>query len=170
VTPRPTATRARATLATIAGIALAACGNAPPPSHAIGAMPDAGTNDGAPSAADETDASAGGNDDAAPPLAPAPPVDTPPPPGFVKESADALSPLDGEKKIAIAFASDGCVRVAFAAGAPVSVTLGVARVESRAIGLVGERGPVCERAGKSLELTFRGRAHVNYEVWRTAPR
>ena len=100
------------------------------------------------------------------PMPEAPDLDASAPPGFALESSQEVA-VAGTESVAISFAADGCVRVPFSAGAPVSATLGEQGVNAKQSALLGEHGPVCERAGKTLTLTFEGKARVRYAIWRT---
>lgn len=121
------------------------------------------TNDGGVASSTEGDASF---DDAAPePLPPAPPLLLPAMGGVIAEPEQSLS-LRDSFRTELAMPDDGCVRVVFAACGPVLATLGPSVVRS-ARGVLGPRGPVCERAGHTLLLTFSGLSNVRYQVFRT---
>lgn len=72
-----------------------------------------------------------------------------------------------------AAAGDACVRVAFAAEAPVVAKLVDSKGEALATagpatqGALGERGPVCVRKGELVQAAAQGagRSHVRWVVW-----
>ena len=92
----------------------------------------------------------------------------------MREVARAEIAGDGGAKlsaeIARAEGRDVCVRVAYAAPAPV-----VARIEDGANmlterageseGLLGARGPVCVTRGGALRVTFEGAAKIRFVAW-----
>ncbi len=98
-------------------------------------------------------------------LAPAPPLTLPSMSGTVAEPEQTLELLD-PFRTELPMLEDGCVRVVFAAGAPVEASLGASHVRG-VTGALGPRGPVCERSGHALILLFTGRANVRYQVFRT---
>ncbi len=98
-------------------------------------------------------------------LLPAPPLTLPSMSGAVAEPEQTLE-LGLPFRTELPMPDDGCVRVVFAAGAPVEASLGASQVHS-ATGALGPRGPVCERSGHALILSFAGRANVRYQVFRT---
>jgi hypothetical protein len=113
-----------------------------------------------------TDVDAGDDAVAAPSLAPAPALDATSIVGMVGEPEVELV-VEGASSVDVPMAADGCVRVAFSAGAPVDVALGPRSAAARTGGVVGENGVVCERAGRTLRLSFSGHGNVRYQVFRT---
>jgi len=125
---------------------------------------------------------------ASPPPAPAPIVATPPPaPAESFDDLVALGPTlapgmheiarkastDEAVELLHADAGDACLRVAFAAAAPIVAKLVdqggevLSSVGPAANGALGERGPVCVRKGDVVRATAdgAGRSHVRWMVW-----
>ncbi len=147
-------------------VSLAACGllllHCGAPARAQNAARDEPKDASVPS---QTEGDASLEDAAPEPLAAAPPLLLPAMSGIIAEPEQSLS-LRDSFRTEFAMPDDGCVRVVFSAGAPVLAALGPSVVRSAA-GVLGPRGPVCERGGHTLALTFSGLANVRYQVFRT---
>ena len=102
--------------------------------------------------------------DAEPPLSPAPPLVIPSMGNTAAEPEQTLLLVDSFR-MELPMREDGCVRVVFAAGGPIVASLGASVVRAE-VGALGARGPVCERAGHGLTLSFVGRANVRFQVFR----
>jgi hypothetical protein len=74
--------------------------------------------------------------------------------------------VSGTATVSIPMPADGCIRIAFSSGAPVDAAVGRHEVRARSVGLIAERGPICERQGHALKLVFQGTANVRYQVLR----
>ena len=147
-------------LLAVGALASASCGQ-PPLQRAVPAAHDAGESVA-------LDASVEDAGERAPVLRPAPALDPASITGMSAEAEQELL-LSEPWRVALPMPVDGCVRVLFAAGAPIDATLGPSSVRAQAEGRLGPRGPVCERAGRTLSLSFTGHARVRYQVFRAGP-